>query len=47
MKRYRWLGLLVAIGLIAAACGRSGSEHTANEGGGTPTTVGNAEVSRA
>ena len=38
MKRYRWLGLLLALGLVAAACGRSGSNN-AGAGGGTATTT--------
>ena len=39
MKRYRWLGLLLAIGLVAGACGRSGSNKAADTGGGTATTT--------
>ena len=40
MKRHRLLCLLVALGLIAAACGRSGSDKAAEpSGGGTATTA--------
>ena len=40
MKRKRVLCLLVALGLVAAACGRSGSDTQAEEGGGaTPTSA--------
>ena len=40
MKRYRWLGLLLAAGLLAGACGRSGSDKAAEpSGGGTATTA--------
>ncbi len=40
MKRHRLLCLLVALGLIAAACGRSGSDKAAEpSGGGTNTTT--------
>ena len=42
MKRYRWLGLLLALGLVAAACGRSGSSNNA-AGGGSTTTAGNSK----
>ena len=37
MKRYRLLCLLVALGLVAAACGRD--SDNANEGGSTPTSA--------
>ena len=40
MKRYRWLGLLLAAGLLAGACGRSGSDKAAEPTGeGTATTA--------
>ena len=39
MKRHRLLYVLVAVGLLAAACGRSGSEKASNGGGATPTTA--------
>jgi ABC-type branched-subunit amino acid transport system substrate-binding protein len=44
VKRYRLLCLLVALGLLAAACGRSGSDKASEpSGGGTATTTaGNA-----
>jgi ABC-type branched-subunit amino acid transport system substrate-binding protein len=44
VKRHRLLCLLVALGLLAAACGRSGSDKAAEpSGGGTATTTaGNA-----
>ncbi len=40
MKRYRWLGLLLAAGLLAGACGRSGSDKASEPAGtGTATTT--------
>ena len=40
MKRHKLLCLLVALGLIAAACGRSSSDKAAEpSGGGTATTA--------
>ena len=39
MKRYRWLGLLLAAGLLAGACGRSDSDKAAEPAGDTPTTA--------
>ena len=38
MKRYRLLCLLVAVGLLAAACGRSDSGKSDGGGGSTATT---------
>jgi ABC-type branched-subunit amino acid transport system substrate-binding protein len=40
VKRYRWLGLLCVIAVVAAACGRSDSES-----GGTSTTTKGATTS--
>jgi ABC-type branched-subunit amino acid transport system substrate-binding protein len=37
VKRYRWLGLLLVLGLVAAACGRS-DDNSGGGGGGTATT---------
>ncbi|MCU0309681.1 MAG: ABC transporter substrate-binding protein [Acidimicrobiales bacterium] len=37
MKRYRWLAVLMVLGLVAAACSRD-DETTTNEGGGSATT---------
>ncbi len=39
MKRHRLLCLLVALGLVAAACGRSDSDKAAEPAGNTPTTA--------
>ena len=38
MKRYRWLGLLLVLGLVAGACSRSDDSSTSTEGGSTETT---------
>jgi len=48
VKRYRLLCLLVALGLIAAACGRSGSSNNASNSGNSSTattTAANAKCS--
>src|SRR5690348_1942342 len=40
VKRHRWLILLVALGLIAAACGRDDNDNAGGEGeSNTPTTA--------
>ncbi len=40
MKRYRWLGLLLILGLVAAGCSRS--DDSGNGGGTTTTKAGSA-----
>jgi hypothetical protein len=46
VKRYRLLALLLAVGLVAAACGRSDDDRAteAPAGGGTETTVATDEA---
>ena len=39
MKRHRWLYLLVALGLLAAACGRSSNDNAGGEDQSTPTSA--------
>src|SRR4051812_34308455 len=40
MRHGRWLGVVLALGLVAAACGRSGSEGAGDTGSGvSPTTA--------
>ena len=44
MKRFKWLGILLALGLLATACGRSGSETgtSNNSGNNSSATTANA-----
>jgi ABC-type branched-subunit amino acid transport system substrate-binding protein len=40
VKRYRWLGLLLVLGLVAGACSRSDDSSTNTDNGSTETTSG-------